>query len=622
MFSGDGIEWHGRRYLSGVRLPGWSPSVLRTDGTAAGTEIYEEGAGGPFELWGRLAWSRDMPYPNWQIVATDGTGPPTPVLDGPLPYEPRFLVAGDELYAFGQEYSPAEISMWALSRAGEYRHLGKLPGYVLARAPAQRGSELLFLVSANGAFELWRIDAARQLFEQVSADPAVEWPGGVSLGALPEGPLVPWLDGNGVARPGRVTSEGRLVAVDSLVLAGTAGSSPHLIGETGGRALLFARTAAEGPVVWVSDGTLDGTRPTAVRSQCLPEQGYAPRLVPPALVADCQADGTVAVWDLEGAMPVAVHLQISPSTQYGYGEAPRMVRLGSRVVYTHRTLGIRSRDLLSDVEAALSPCISEVFRAGAAALFACSGKVWTTNGTAAGTAVLIETGASSVDFVETGSKVVVLGYQAGAWLSDGTASGSTAIAPLAGALPAGPASTWTCAWDGEGIVRLDLKDGSTVRLEEAVLGSIYPIVPSHGPTRVLRSLEPYPRGRTWRCDGTPEGTREIPELGPVPWRLGADSVANDDRFVWHHSLEAERERLLRLPLEGGAWETVVDRLTPLGDEADRYSLPPLGIAADRLWISLADESTGREPWALDLRPRELFQDGFEGGDTSAWSGSD
>jgi hypothetical protein len=87
-------------------------------------------------------------------------------------------------------------------------------------------------------------------------------------------------------------------------------------------------------------------------------------------------------------------------------------------------------------------------------------------------------------------------------------------------------------------------------------------------------------------------------------------------------LEAERERLLRLPLEGGAWETVVDRLTPLGDEADRYSLPPLGIAADRLWISLADESTGREPWALDLRPRELFQDGFEGGDTSAWSGSD
>jgi hypothetical protein len=56
MFSGDGIEWHGRRYLSGVRLPGWSPSVLRTDGTAAGTEIYEEGGGGPFELWGRLAW--------------------------------------------------------------------------------------------------------------------------------------------------------------------------------------------------------------------------------------------------------------------------------------------------------------------------------------------------------------------------------------------------------------------------------------------------------------------------------------------------------------------------------------------------------------------------------------
>jgi hypothetical protein len=216
--------------------------------------------------------------------------------------------------------------------------------------------------------------------------------------------------------------------------------------------------------------------------------------------------------------------------------------------------------------------------------------------------------------VEAGDRVLLTGAET--WLTDGTPQGSQRLAPsLAGAAPASAQATFTCAWNNDGLWRLDLTSGALELLSLTAPLSWSAVTRVGDAVALLHGWDSQGRRSWWRCDGTRSGTRELFADKPIG---SAERLVANDEFVWR-STRGVRERVARMSLATGRWVTVLDIDRGVQEFPSQYTeqFEPLGLSDDKLWVMLFDAKYGREPWVLPLGP--IFVDGFESGGVGAWS---
>ncbi len=591
-----GIQLAGARYFPAAaqQLQRWD--LLRSDGTAEGTAVAVEGViHSPVPIWGGAAAVRHLGGDQWEILTFDGVHPPGSLTILSIPgFLTAIVPAADWLYLVSRT---TELSVHAISADGTTARLGELPGTFQAAAPGDDAGTLLLQVASARGVDTWRAHGGEDLLEPVvGAQNALE---PFTLSPLPDGALIPWVDELGFARIGELGADGSVEPSPALDLPGNAGSDFHFVGELGGRAIFYAATAEHGPAVWTSDGTAAGTQPL-LPSRCDPAGAVRPRLDLPDLVVDCvDDDGRTTVWHLDpNAGPVATELLfagVHPSSSLS-----RFVRLGDRLVYLDPTRGVVATEIGTSSTVDLLVCHAAPAATATRAVVRCASELWSTDGTVAGTTRIGTVAISSAPLLEAGGKV--LGTGAEAFLTDGTAGGTIPIAPLVGAAAAAVEMSATCTWDNRGVSVLNLGTGVAARLLDLPLYRVSEAEKAPGARRELLWLRtgPFADATPWLCDPARATIHKVPGYGGRQSSdFGWAASIHDDHALWRHVVTAAGESIERLDFARGGWSTVFTQPRPLNDHT--IHTPSPGIAGNALWVALADEAHGREPWVVPLR---------------------
>lgn len=608
----------------------WPGRLIRTDGTIAGTEVFDaiDPDNGLIELEDRLGWLQTSEEGHWQLRATDGSSPAVTLAQGATPQWPLIGRSADGWLYLHAWTSAGGYSLWAVSLIDGEIHEVELEGRRAGgfTEVASLGATVAFLSEPDGGdrcTSLWRFDPLGGS-ERLTA-PACGWPprGGARL--VPRGgdPLIPLIGPEGRWRMNRFDSRGSLQLWDGLFLGGSAGSSPLVLGELHGEAILFAITAAEGATFWRSSGTAATTRPIApaITSACDRTSDQRPILVPPDLLVDCiDTDGRATAWRLDSLdqfHQLEVHATW-PSSPFAR-IAGFVIHAGPDGLIATSVFDGAANTLLDGCEQPALRRLSDLV------VVACSagtrrGEVWSTAGTAESSVLLLDF--SSASSLTSAGGVGIVSSAEGSWLTDGSVRGTRAIDGPIFAVDGPPEATWTCGLGSDGtIVRLDLPTGNQTLIGSSEHG--FSLAGPWPPGSPIVPLIEYVSGVLWRCDGTESGTRPLGAAAPgYTWEARSRTVTGTTLWTYRVT-EDLKEELLAIDLETGEIVAVRDHALPLNDDVrslSPISRPfPLTVAASHLWASLSDEAHGREPWALRLEATALFADGFESGDTSAWS---
>lgn len=608
---------------------GWShDQLLRTDGTAAGTSVVDEIAGRPFVLGGSLVWLRGQSPGQHVVRITDGVSPPTTLAAiGGANSVGSLGIAANRLYLGVQTLSPGPIChLLAVAPNGTTSTInseGRCASSRVVNAP-RLGGGLVLLAAPQGV--------APSLFAVSTSDvtpvatPTGAWPGSYPVLTPQAGdPFVPWLDPAGRSRIATVGPAG-VEPGDELLLAGTAGSRAEVLGQFLGETLILADTALEGPTLWRSRGTPESTHvlDPKVTSRCREPHTARPQLVAPDTIVDCVGtDGRARAWifaDLANFQEV----ELDFAAMWG---ATEVVRLPGLLLHPFAN-GVLARSL--DNESAvvvLDDCPYPDFETvSSRVLVACTtGKVYSTDGTTAGTTLLLDPHALWAPVLVPVGTLAAIYYENrdGTWLSDATPEGTRSLAGVEGVAAAPVDATWTCGWSASGtILRVGLFDDEVVPLAEAMShSSIRPTTKNGGAQVHSLSVLADQAVELWRCDGTQSGTGYLTQ-SPWSWSFRDRGLVTFEGAVWGHEAWLGHERIVRVSLADGSTESVVDRPIPPGDErmagSNGPADMPLRVSSGQLWTTLGDAEHGREPFVLRLHAA-LFADGFESGDTSQWS---
>ncbi len=606
---------------------GTSLVVLRSDGTAEGTEIFDTNRprGPYFELAGRLAWLTEEPGGAWAVRSTDGESTPTILASGTQPLNPWPAgVAGDNFYLH-RYHQTNDCTILAIDGHSGTSHEvdtgGRCPAGAVVDAD-QLGGPVAILRDGYVS-SLWSLAVGA---EGPLVTPPLPWLAEPALVPLDGDPFIPLATAGEIPRMARGVA-GSLALWNGLGLGGTGGSFSRIVGEIEGETIIAATTEAAGATLWRSRGTSATTHPIAptLATRCSRWWRSVPVQIGPNAVLDCvdPASPTTTVWIFD-SLDKRLTLDIDLASIWG---PPAVVALADHIVFGAAD-GLRSQPLDGGPPVPLVPTCEEpwIARLGNRALVLChelsQTRAWTTDGTASGTHHLLEAGSGYVSLTRIGPKILVRASH-NAWTTDGTVAGTVSIGQVGGALEAPEDATWTCLWAlDRTIFRFDIETGERAVLAQPT-GPIWRLAVA-GSSTILPFIERQSSSTTilWRCDGTTAGTRAL-STGPAWW--GSDStsaVVVGDRLWLSGQPTALSESLDQVSLRTGEVKNHLDRVLPVNDDfrlPTDYRAPlALKLAGGFLWTTFADPDHGREPWALRL---PLFADGFESGDTSAWSSS-
>ncbi len=359
-------------------------------------------------------------------------------------------------------------------------------------------------------------------------------------------------------------------------------------------------------VLWKSDGTEGGTvqvqSPTRTPSflQSLTPLGGGLFFSADDGVSGRQflhTDGSAA-----GTQPVA-------------GAVGSPVRLGNSLLYLGNGVWKMGADGSAELLASPGPSGASVQPAGGQVFFSVYGggtfQIWKTDGTAAGTAFVAETGSSSIP-VFKGSAGPVLLYRAGndeLWRSAGTPAGTfrlQAYRPILGPTPATAGNAlFFASWDASGYWVLWKTDGSDA-------GTL--------PVRTFLEAPPYSNGglakltpvgnrlfftfsdtahgeELWVSDGTEAGTHLVKDILPGS---GSSTISEFSAALGDLLFFTANDGIhgLELWVSDGtdAGTHIVKDILP---GAQSSGISRLVVAGGRLFFSADDGVSGLEPWTSD-----------------------
>ena len=235
------------------------------------------------------------------------------------------------------------------------------------------------------------------------------------------------------------------------------------------------------------------------------------------------------------------------------------------------------------------------------------GRMWTTDGTAAGTRSIPI--AAPFFFFQTcgvqGGRLLLFAQEPSRgmelWSTDGTAAGTTLVKDMAPgpessfpafAVSAGGITYFTTRDEFTGIARLWRTDGTTAGT--SVVGSMAPDgeLAAFG-SSILFAAEGLAGKEPWISDGTAAGTRMLKDIEP----LGGSSSPT--------SFRAFGARAAFAASSGPGWRPWVTD----GTEAGTFELAPVSVGpydassfaadGDRSFFAADDGVTGKEPWVTD-----------------------
>jgi ELWxxDGT repeat protein len=154
-------------------------------------------------------------------------------------------------------------------------------------------------------------------------------------------------------------------------------------------------------------------------------------------------------------------------------------------------------------------------------------------------------------------------------------------------------------------------------------GHAYPlalgVVGSH---LLFGATRPDSGGELWRTDGTEEGTELLADIWPGPSSsLIRDSLVIGGLLYFVATDPVYGQEIWRSDGTAAGTKRVTD-IAPGPEHSVELSPFTSVVIGDWFVFTATDGVTGREPWAYRWKPETpLFADGFEGGDTAAWSGS-
>jgi len=391
------------------------------------------------------------------------------------------------------------------------------------------------------------------------------------------------------------TADGTHLLVGGLSSTFLPPSTVWLRSDAAGRAFLLAQDSGGGPGLWVSDGSVAGTRRLALPG--LPQRRSAGEILTVLgervlFVAGTGVGGSQELWASDGTGGGTRRLAPPPVAGPPLGQHPsfgifepvfRAAMLDDGTAVVLQDLGLR---FYSD-------------RTGLA--------VWRSDGTAAGTRRVAEVeGRLFGDVFLAGARATfcVLGddTQSRLWWSDGTADGTGVVFD-----DCPENHRWL---DGRLFYSRGLElgvvddDGTATHLADLPGSVASPLLPIRGGVAFLVDATDAVQ-ELWWSDGTAAGTRRLADLGP---RDGVNGL------VGSYSLDDGSEVLLLSLGQGdGAWDlfasdgTVGDpvRLTQIGFPQHLLSTlpdPPVLPVGTRLLFAIDDGVHGTEPWVSDGAP--------------------
>ncbi len=446
-----------------------------------------------------------------EIWASDGTDLGTRLLRDTCPggcsSDIRILgtAGGVAYFLAGDSFDGWQLWRTDGTPAGTFQILSSLGVPHLAREPQHAAvGGTFFFFSCRDTCELWRSDGSR------AGTVAVRDVGG-STGTPPSevavvGSTLYFLQEFGPGGPGLWRSDG--TAAGTVLVRSLLGNQ-RFLAAAGTRVFFFGRE--DGEELWTSDGTAAGTRP--VTDFAAPEPFERVTAFLKAIgdrvyfVADDVTGGT-DLWSSDGTAAGTRRV-----TDFGFAHpfqsglsAGQLAQVGGRLLFP-ATDGIAGLQLWSSggTPATTAPVpgvpapVSDLVRVGARLLFVSAGgtvanpaALWTTDGTAAGTARLrpvCQTGCSGLEIVPLAGQIYFVA-DAAVWRSNGTVAGTRRL------------------------LQYRPNSGLPEPFESAAL-----------PGRVLFGADdggPY-GPQLWSSDGTPAGTRLVTVVGsaaqgsfPVP----------------------------------------------------------------------------------------------------------
>lgn len=604
-----------------------SAGPFRTDGTAAGTEIFTlPGQAGAYALSEQtVALGEGL---GWLNPTEAGTGfwwlPPAGV--------PKQLLAeGGSLYALGAAGDHAYLStpaaggwgdLFSVSTGGQRVELASGVSATFLDALGAGEEALLRVVDSTGAVHLAGTDGTnlvqlrrgRRDHEGTLGGPsryASRLADGVlvGLGTL-QGQTLPWL-----VRPGFA-----LERWHDLRLGGTASSNPWPLRRAGERLVFYARTSRGGTRLWQSNGSAETTRALSHRahSGCRTPAWRELEVVSDGIIVGCIGpDGAVPILELPppgsdrmwarelGRVPVPVPRSVVDAQV-------EAVALGHRVLVARSAL-VAFDTTTSAAAVLVEQGVGRLVRLGDRVIFlrgypAPEHGLWATDGSLDGATRIIQDGSGwpvESAVVAVGSSLLVSSRNA-LYVSDGTAEGSREIGAPMTLLPSPPAATRVCGlapdplW-GHALWSVDPESGareylaSTEGWQALAPGGV---AVDDASVWFLSRRQSDGAVGLWRCDGTREGSVVVVDGLPEGIRWLAPTPGG----VYLLGLDAEGTQLLVVARDGATVELVASMSPTInhGDTGfpDDPDEPRLVMAGSHVFVTMADDAHGRELWAV------------------------
>jgi ELWxxDGT repeat protein len=512
-----------------------------SDGTLGGTSLVKDICPGSCssypsiwaDLGGRILFVADDGQTGFQIWRTDGTTAGTvritqftPPVYTPEPSSVRFTAAVlPDLLLFAASDPAHGVELWRSDGTRRGTALvkdiatadlgGSFPGDLMPAGNA------LYFFADNQAYgrELWRTDGTAggtnlaNDFVPGPGSPADDTTGLRISAAVGDTVLFPLaVEAND---PALWRSDGTPGGTLRLTTGSLGGLGPE-IAALGNIVLFDADDAIHGSALWKSDGTVAGTQPvdpvgwTGGGAQQLTSfQGR--------LFYFIEVDGNQQLWRTDGTAPGTAHVA-DLNTNFSEANPPMIAQLNGRLYFF----------------AAESP------PQGTSAV-----RLWSTDGTEAGTAQAASFGLAPADSFFPSSLAVAGGHlyitdESGLWVSDGTDRGTTLIAPGIGIGKGGTYAPPDYV-DYQGRLLFVGPPGfpGTLWISDGTAAGTVPLLDAGGQKvtgvqllRAFSGLALFWAGDIlWQTDGTPAGTKPLP-LPPGVIARGSDLVVAGSRLYF------------------------------------------------------------------------------------------
>lgn len=596
--------------------------MFRTDGTPEGTHLFDA-----------ASWPGAEGGSNGMVTLADGVvwqglsgvwflGP-----DGPprefVPTPSGYLLASTEstvFVRFGATFEAISIDgtrrVLPIARPTHAHRLG--PDHIVAwsvPAAANTAPYLGFDLHVSDGF-----GAAKLVAAVVDHEGAVSGATGAS-GVVADGFVAAIVDETGDPRPYLVTPSADPVLWKDLLLGGSASSFPTHLTPHGDQLLFLATTADTGTRLWASSGspstTVAATQQAWEGCRTVPWRQF---VVAEDWALGCaRGDGSLPLYRIDhlGALTPTTVLPGGPHSRFGLLPAAAAAAEHYLLVVHDRVLYSVSRT--TGEHAMLAESMEYLIDAGdrVLAVGRTPDQGWVvlgTDGTAAGTELISTEQVGSFTPAAGG---VVVGTKSRLYVTQGTVASTRELGPPLQLFTMPKLSKQVCGLDFQSghLWGLDPATGIRTQLAtldgELVWGSHGTADPDGRSTWFLtRPPVPPASSSLWRCDGT---TASLVRTG-----LSVESVTlaptPGDVYVLEYDYLGT-QGLTRVARDGSTAQSLLSVDLPPVENPYAWR-PQIAVAGRHVFFSLADAAHGRELWAV--RWDEIFRDGFESGDTSAW----